>query len=222
MRFKLKVTEPITEGDLITIGPGHIADLWDLDDSVKQVYIVMKIKPYTPPYSIATVEAALPIIIKAAIEEATAKIVHTFRPTDKIFISSIPGSPYVDALTPQSVAFNEVVKKLPNAARKPVYTAPNYTGGLPQFHWQVHRGYLNELLSILESVFPKVAIETDLLQAEAPVSTDWVVEMFAACPPNNLDKLYRSLSMSYHPDAGGDNTVMSRINTQYKKVKMMP
>lgn len=79
--------------------------------------------------------------------------------------------------------------------------------------WEVSVAYLNETVKLIRECYPGIEIESDLTTEES----DWVTSAFDACPRQSLDKLYRALSSVFHPDVGGDNKTMSRINTEFQR-----
>lgn len=44
-------------------------------------------------------------------------------------------------------------------------------------------------------------------------AADWITQAFDAVPADNVAKLRRALMSAFHPDAGGDPRIATRINT---------
>ena len=85
--------------------------------------------------------------------------------------------------------------------------------------WQVNQIYLDKVVPLLKKYFDEVT--TDLLQEE-PVSSNLfrpVFDVLKGLPNGNLDRIYRSLAMACHPDQGGSEELMTKLNSAYDEVK---
>lgn len=86
--------------------------------------------------------------------------------------------------------------------------------------WEVKETCLETLITILKKHFRDNV--TQNLTAEEPVSSNLfkpVLEALKQLPNGQMDKVYRALSMACHPDAGGSNELMSKLNQAYQEVK---
>ena len=92
--------------------------------------------------------------------------------------------------------------------------------------WEIHETYLNELVELCKEYFS--AIETNLINSsnEAPkvaarpqTSDDVLIAVFAMVGKDKADKLYQQLAKVFHPDAGGSNDLMTKLNKAYEEVK---
>lgn len=48
-----------------------------------------------------------------------------------------------------------------------------------------------------------------------PEQGDWVKELFNILPFQHRQRVYRALAAAFHPDVGGDQEVMKRVNVAY-------
>jgi len=82
--------------------------------------------------------------------------------------------------------------------------------------WQVNDIYLDKVVPMLKKYFDEVT--TDLLQKE-PVPSNLFKPLFAILgelPNGTIDKVYRSLAFALHPDKGGNNELMAKLNEAYE------
>ena len=90
--------------------------------------------------------------------------------------------------------------------------------------WRVHKVSLAEVEELMERFFPGQPIESDLVGTEitpaALPSGDWLQAAFATVPLHKSRHLYRALAMIFHPDTGGSEEMMKKLNEVYEtKVK---
>lgn len=94
--------------------------------------------------------------------------------------------------------------------------------------WSIHYSALKDAKNILELYFDSVVAEE--FKHEEPKKEfyktsnefperDIFERIFEVCPPQNIDSLYRTLSKSFHPDTGGSDAYMKKINTIYERYK---
>ena len=84
-------------------------------------------------------------------------------------------------------------------------------------HWEISETYLPELSRLLQQYF--VEVTTDL-RNPPPIreGTDFAV-IFQLCSPQNRARLYQSLAFAFHPDRGGSDEIMVRINHAWEASK---
>ena len=97
--------------------------------------------------------------------------------------------------------------------REPIYEERN---GKQRFsHWRIVDIYVPDLVKLLEDFFPGQEIESDLVEDEG----SWIEEMFRVIPDGKVDLVYRALAQALHPDLGGDEELMKKLNTAYQARK---
>jgi len=86
--------------------------------------------------------------------------------------------------------------------------------------WEVKETCLGTLITILKKYFGD-NITQNLTAEEASPSNLFrpVFEALKQLPNGQLDKVYRQLSMAVHPDVGGSNELMTKLNEAYQEVK---
>jgi len=71
----------------------------------------------------------------------------------------------------------------------------------------------SEIITVAQETTFTVAQETNIAQ-----KTRKGYRMFTGCrTPQDVKNLYRKLAFKYHPDRGGDNDTMKRVNAMYHK-----
>ena len=82
--------------------------------------------------------------------------------------------------------------------------------------WHVNEIYLDKVVPMLKKYFDEVI--TDLLQKE-PVSSNLfnpIFDVLKTMPNGIMVKIYRSLAFALHPDKGGNNELMAKLNEAYE------
>mgnify|MGYP001572623597 CR=1 FL=1 len=85
--------------------------------------------------------------------------------------------------------------------------------------WHVNELFLEELAGLLKMYFDEVS--TDLGQPSQPPD-NMFIQVFSALkgmPNNNLDGVYRALAIAVHPDHGGSDDLMTKLNQAYQEAK---
>lgn len=120
---------------------------------------------------------------------------------------------FIRIYSPYSPVFVEYLKaNVPVVDREPVFRE---VGGKKKFdYWKVHRMYLNDIVKLINDCWPDQEIESDLVE-----DSDWIDEMFRVIPDNKVDFVYRALAQCLHPDVGGDEELMKRLNIAYQRRK---
>jgi len=121
---------------------------------------------------------------------------------------------FVRVYSPYSPMFVEYLKaNVPAVDREPVFRETH--DGRKRFsHWKVNRIYLNDIVKLMNDFWPNEDIESDLVE-----DSDWIDEMFRVIPDNKVDFVYRALAQCLHPDVGGDEELMKRLNIAYQRRK---
>ena len=85
--------------------------------------------------------------------------------------------------------------------------------------WEVQEMHLEKLITLLEKHFDEV--EHDLFAEEQVPSNMFkpVLEALKGLSNGNLDKIYRQLAVAVHPDHGGSNELMTKLNRAYEEIK---
>lgn len=81
--------------------------------------------------------------------------------------------------------------------------------------WRVNEIYLEELVPMLQRYFDE--IETDL--TTEPSSNNLFVEVFKIVNGQYRDKVYYALAQALHPDHGGSQELMTKLNAAYQETK---
>ena len=81
--------------------------------------------------------------------------------------------------------------------------------------------FLDVVVELTKKFYDEVT--TDLLQ-EATIAepVNLFMPVFSALktlPNGNMDKIYRSLAGALHPDVGGTNELMTKLNQAYEEAK---
>lgn len=85
--------------------------------------------------------------------------------------------------------------------------------------WSINEIFLEELIPMLQRYYDSV--ETDLT-AESTVPENFFGPVFDALknlPNGGMDKVYKSLAQACHPDHGGSDELMSKLNQAYQEAK---
>jgi len=85
--------------------------------------------------------------------------------------------------------------------------------------WQVNQIYLDKAVLLLKKYFDEVT--TDLLtEPEVPANLfKPIFEILRKLPNGNMDKIYRTLAMAVHPDHGGSDELMKKLNEAYQNAE---
>ena len=85
--------------------------------------------------------------------------------------------------------------------------------------WAVNEIFLEELIPMLQRYFDE--IETDLTtEPTAPENLfKPIFEALKGLPNGNLDKVYKQLAVAVHPDHGGSDELMTKLNQAYQESK---
>lgn len=86
--------------------------------------------------------------------------------------------------------------------------------------WEVKEIHLETLVSILKKHFGDKV--TQNLTTEVASPKNLFVPVFEALkklPNGDIKRVYRLLAQAFHPDAGGTNELMSKLNEAYSEVK---
>jgi len=81
---------------------------------------------------------------------------------------------------------------------------------LPRRRWDPTRKCWRPLLEALRR-HGSVDDQTD--------STGWISDLFAVVPTRHRERVYRALAVACHPDTGGSNALMARLNAEYDRRK---
>ena len=130
---------------------------------------------------------------------------------EKLAILQTNDPEWLAVITPYNRQFVEFFKiNIEPRFRQPVY---NENGKF--VHWRVHRVCLEDIIKLIEDFFPGQEIESDLVEDEG----SWIEEMFRVIPDGKVDLVYRALAQALHPDLGGDEELMKKLNTAYQARK---
>ena len=86
--------------------------------------------------------------------------------------------------------------------------------------WHVNEMFLEELVGLLQMHFDEVT--TDLVEPAEPATSNMFKPVFEALkgmPDGAIDKVYKSLAFALHPDHGGSNELMTKLNGAYQEAK---
>ena len=126
----------------------------------------------------------------------------------QILRSDRPG--WVNVVTPWSQKFVDDIK---------TSIQPSHRKWNPDAKfWEVQEMHMELLITILQKHFDEV--ETDL-KTDTQVPDNLFKPVFEALkqlPNGQLNKVYLSLAKACHPDAGGNNELMSKVNQAYQEV----
>jgi len=118
---------------------------------------------------------------------------------------------WLKVFTPFRNDFVEALKiNIPGRDKEPVR---NKEGRFE--YWRIREQYLNDIIELINDFFPGCEIESDLVSEDV----DWVSAVFDAVPDKYTDKLFRALASCFHPDVGGSDEIMARINAEYERRK---
>mgnify|MGYP001558341190 CR=1 FL=1 len=81
--------------------------------------------------------------------------------------------------------------------------------------WLIGEIYAVEIAELIKQHFPEAEITTDLVQETTP-EVNLFEQLFTVLPAEFVDKIYKTLSMAVHPDKGGSNELMSKLNQAYE------
>jgi hypothetical protein len=117
---------------------------------------------------------------------------------------------------PFSPDFNRKFKdSIPYGFRQAVWSSATP----PKFcYWTVHQTYVSTLEKLIRLHWPESTIRhrTQKATLQLRQQPDFIKDIFDACPGQNIDRVYRALSLAFHPDVGGDNETMKKINLEYE------
>ena len=82
--------------------------------------------------------------------------------------------------------------------------------------WLFNSVYIADVVGLLKLHFPEIEITSDLVQEVEP-ETSLFEQLLAILPDDYLEKIYKILAMALHPDRGGSNELMSKLNQAYAK-----
>jgi hypothetical protein len=121
---------------------------------------------------------------------------------------------FIRVYSPYSRVFVQYLKaSVPPADREPVFHE-TYDGRKRFSCWRIRRIYLNDIVKLMNDFWPDQEIESDLVE-----DSDWIDEMFRSIPDNKVDFVYRALAQCLHPDVGGNEELMKRLNLAYQRRK---
>jgi hypothetical protein len=83
--------------------------------------------------------------------------------------------------------------------------------------WSIHSAALGEIVNLLNIYFDEVINCVD--EVKALPTGDIFGELFKMVPKEYADKVYLALSQAVHPDHGGSNEDMTKLNQAYQNVK---
>lgn len=112
--------------------------------------------------------------------------------------------------TPYSRNFVDYLKlSIAPQDRQPIF---HESEGKQRFDcWKIRRTYLDDIVKLLNDFWPGTEIVSDLDEG-----TDWLDRLFEVVPDSKLDLVYRALAQALHPDVGGDEELMKRLNLVYE------
>jgi len=132
-------------------------------------------------------------------------------PTKAAIVRSSLGQGWVDVVSPYD---RDYVEELKSSIQ------PSHRKWDPQSQvWHVNELYLEELVALLKKHFDEVT--TNLL-SEEPVPSNLFRPVFEALkdlPNGNLDKVYKQLAVAVHPDHGGSDELMKKLNEAYQETR---
>jgi len=86
--------------------------------------------------------------------------------------------------------------------------------------WHVNELFLDVAVELTRKFFNEVT--TDLLQEEPKAVGNMfvpVLQALAGLPNDGMDKVYKTLAMALHPDVGGSNELMTKLNQAYQEIR---
>lgn len=87
--------------------------------------------------------------------------------------------------------------------------------------WHVNELFLDVVVELTKRYFDEVT--TDLLQQPSIAVPENmfmpVLQALKSMPDGALDKVYRTLATALHPDHGGSNELMTKLNQAYQQIK---
>jgi len=87
--------------------------------------------------------------------------------------------------------------------------------------WEIKESSLPTMITILKKYYGD-AITQNLTTSNASTPKNLFVPVFEALkalPNGDMDKVYRALAMACHPDKGGTNELMTKLNDAYSTIK---
>lgn len=120
------------------------------------------------------------------------------------------GEGWLRVHSPYSANFVDYLKiNISSGDREPVFREVD---GKKKFdYWRIRSTCLEDIYKLMSDFWPDQDIVSDLDQGD-----DWVDTLFQLLPEGKLDIVYRALSQAFHPDVGGDEETMKRINLAYE------
>lgn len=112
--------------------------------------------------------------------------------------------------TPYSQNFVQYLKlNIAPQDREPIF---HEVEGKQRFDcWKIRRTYLDDIVKLMNDFWPREEIVSDLDEG-----SDWIDKLFAVVPDSKIDLVYRALAQALHPDVGGDEELMKRLNLVYE------
>ncbi len=123
--------------------------------------------------------------------------------------------------SPYSKNFVEYLKiNIASQDRQPLF---HEVEGKQRFDcWRVRRTYLQDIYKLMTDFWPNEEIVSDLAEEEGETIGSKLEWLFALChSEEDTKRLYQTLSFILHPDRGGSDELMKKLNETYT-IKVNP
>ena len=82
--------------------------------------------------------------------------------------------------------------------------------------WHVRFEFIRELLPLCRKYYDEVECRVNVREVLASANVNVFSQLFARITPQYADKIYKALARVVHPDAGGQEELMTQLNQAYQ------